>query len=237
MLSLFSTWVETNHINRKSWNPWRLRSSTMLRLWWQSEAATESVEPNFRKRYAFFLSYTCLRVNMINCKRKSWTLSVFSANNAYSGQKIGFYVSLKYTRTYGSRQTVKFDDILVNDGNGYADRTGVFTCPVGGTYMFVVDVMLNKYTRLSLQINKTTVAYLHRDNSYTIYHYIQTSKTILLKLNKGDRVNVVSDNNNVMVLNSQDLLEHSYIRYIKKKAQCIQCYVNKERKLEINCKK
>ena len=107
----------------------------------------------------------------------------------------------------------------------------------GVTYMFVVDVMLNKYTRLSLQLNKTTVAYLHRDNSYTIYHYIQTSKTILLKLNKGDRVNVVSDNNNVMVLNSQDLLEHSYIRYIKKKAQCIQCYVNKERKLEINCKK
>lgn len=114
-------------------------------------------------------------------------------------QKIGFYVSLKYTRTYGSRQIVKFDDILVNDGNGYDDRTGVFTCPVGVTYMFVVDVMINKYTRLSLQFNKITVAYVHRDNSYTKYPYIQTSKTILLKLNKGEYVKLVCDHNIVYI--------------------------------------
>ena len=47
----------------------------------------------------------------------------------------------------------------MNDGNGYDERTGVFTCPVAGTYMLVVDVLLNKYTRLLLKLNKTTVAF------------------------------------------------------------------------------
>lgn len=44
-----------------------------------------------------------------------------------------------------------------------------------------------------MHLNKTAVAYLHSDNSYTKYPYIQTSKTILLNLNKGDYVKVVCD--------------------------------------------
>ena len=65
--------------------------------------------------------------------------------------------------------------------------------------MFVVDVMLNKYTRLSLQLNKTTVAYLYRDSSYSKTPNVQTSKTILLKLKQDDHVKVVCDLNNVNI--------------------------------------
>ena len=32
----------------------------------------------------------------------------------------------------GAGQTVIFDEVLTNEGNGYDDRTGVFTCPVAG---------------------------------------------------------------------------------------------------------
>nr|XP_022295459.1 complement C1q-like protein 2 [Crassostrea virginica] len=122
--------------------------------------------------------------------------SLGKANTAYSGRKIGFYVSLKSSSNYGSRQTVKFDSILVNDGNGYDDRTGVFTCPVAGTYMFVVDVQLNKYAYLSIMLNKTAVARLYRDSKAPI---LQASRTILLKLKQGDHIKIVCENNNVNI--------------------------------------
>ena len=72
----------------------------------------------------------------------------------------------------------------------------MFTCPVAGTYMFVVDVLLNKYTRLLLKSNKTTVAYLFRDGSYSKAPLVQSSKTILQKLKQGDHVKVTFENNN-----------------------------------------
>ena len=72
----------------------------------------------------------------------------------------------------------------------------MFTCPVAGTYMLVVDVLLNKYTRLLLKLNKTTVAYLFRDGSYSKAPLVQCSKTILLKLKQGDHVKVTCENNN-----------------------------------------
>ena len=71
----------------------------------------------------------------------------------------------------------------------------MFTCPVVGTYMFVVDDLLNKYTRLLLKSNKTTVAYLFRDGSYSKAPLVQCSKTILLKLKQGDHVKVTCENN------------------------------------------
>lgn len=61
------------------------------------------------------------------------------------------------------------------------------------------------------------IAYLHRDNGYTKYPYIQT----LLNLNKGDHVKVVSDYNIVYIhgTKSSGIIELSYIRFITKKAQ------------------
>nr|XP_022290803.1 uncharacterized protein LOC111102389 isoform X2 [Crassostrea virginica] len=122
------------------------------------------------------------------------TPTLGKANTAYSGRKIGFYVTLKSDMNYGKLQTVKFDNIFVNDEN---DSTCVFTCPAAGTYMFVVDVLLNKHTQLSLRLNKTSVARLYRDSSYS--PHVQVSKTILLKLKQGDHVNVVSEYNNVFI--------------------------------------
>ena len=145
------------------------------------------------------LSTPTLGKGMYCCFYSGSYLFLFSANTANSGRKIGFYVSLKSSRNFGSRQTVKFDSILVNDGNGYDDRTGVFTCPMPGTCMFVVDALLNKYTRLLLKLNKTTVAYLFRDAGYSKDPLVQSSKTILLKLKQGDHVKVVIDNNNVYI--------------------------------------
>ncbi|XP_052683868.1 C1q-related factor-like [Crassostrea angulata] len=92
-------------------------------------------------------------------------------------------------------QIVKYNKILTNDGNGYDVRTGVFTCPVAGSYMFVVDSMSQPGTWLYLKVNKNTVGKMywyvsvdHKDNPL-----IQVSKTVIVKLKAGDHVKVEND--------------------------------------------
>lgn len=91
----------------------------------------------------------------------------------------------------GTGQTIIYNNILTNDGNGYDDKTGVFTCPVAGTYMFVVDALSPGPTSLHLHLNKTKVASLHVSD-YQKKGYLQMSRTIVLKVKKGDRVSVVN---------------------------------------------
>ncbi|XP_022345971.2 complement C1q-like protein 2 isoform X2 [Crassostrea virginica] len=113
---------------------------------------------------------------------------------------VGFSVNVKATHlTLGKGQTVVYDGIMTNEGNGYDDRTGVFTCPVAGTYMFVVDALCRQATWLALKLNTTTVALLHRDGLYSKNTLVQISRTVLLKLTKGDHVKVVSEGDKVFM--------------------------------------
>ena len=89
----------------------------------------------------------------------------------------------------GTGQTVIFDEVLTNEGNGYDDRTGVFTCPVAGNYMFVVDSHSLGPTWLHVYLNKKIVASLSASPSRG---YLQMSRTVILKLKKGDHVKVVN---------------------------------------------
>ena len=66
---------------------------------------------------------------------------------------------------------------LNSDGKGYDVRTGVFTCPVAGTYMFVVDALCKQATYLALDHNKTPIAFLHRDSQYSKNPLVQISRS------------------------------------------------------------
>ena len=92
-------------------------------------------------------------------------------------------------RNLRAGQTVIFDEVLTNEGNGYDDKTGEFTCPVAGNYMFVVDTHSYASTWLHVYLNKKAVASLHAPHSV---QYIQMSRTVILKLKKGDHVKVVN---------------------------------------------
>ena len=93
--------------------------------------------------------------------------------------------------TLGVGQTVIYDNILTNNGNGYDDRSGIFTCPVAGTYMFVVDSLSYPGIWLKLKLNKQEVARLHvsplvKDK----WSLTQISRTVILNLKVGDHVKV-----------------------------------------------
>ena len=109
-------------------------------------------------------------------------------------KSVSFSVNVKAKELpLGAGQTVIYDKVLTNEGNGYDDRTGMFTCPLAGTYIFVVDALSPRGTWLHLYLNKSIVASLHSHRSPASGTYLQISRTVILTLKKGDHVKVVND--------------------------------------------
>ncbi|XP_060558668.1 uncharacterized protein LOC132718971 [Ruditapes philippinarum] len=84
--------------------------------------------------------------------------------------------------------TLVFSNIIHNNGNAYSPKTGLFTAPVSGVYMFYTHI-LGKSRRLEmcLQHNGTTKLWLY---VHGMTHGAD-SNMIVLHLNKGDEIKVV----------------------------------------------
>ena len=67
----------------------------------------------------------------------------------------------------------------------------MFTCPLTGTYLFVFDAHSPGNTCLELYLNKSKVA-IGCVSSHLGKTYLQMSRTVILKLKKGDHVKVVA---------------------------------------------
>eukprot|EP00105_Crassostrea_gigas_P039683 XP_019923831.1 PREDICTED: EMILIN-2 isoform X2 [Crassostrea gigas] len=120
-----------------------------------------------------------------------------SSDSTNTLRKVSFSVNLKSKPlTLGGGQTVKYNTVLTNDGNGYDDRTGVFTCPVAGTYMFVVDSLSKATTLLHLNVNGITVGRLYVSYVHGGDTYVQMSRTVIVKLKSEDHVKVENVVNN-----------------------------------------
>ncbi|XP_006823159.1 complement C1q-like protein 4 [Saccoglossus kowalevskii] len=56
-----------------------------------------------------------------------------------------------------TQQIVVFDHVITNLGNGYDENTGIFTCPVSGTYFFTFNGLKNYGKNLHLKLMKNRV--------------------------------------------------------------------------------
>ncbi|XP_041379495.1 uncharacterized protein LOC121392250 [Gigantopelta aegis] len=65
----------------------------------------------------------------------------------------------------GPNQIVLFDKVLMNKGNGYDSRIGVFRCPVNGTYQLFLSVACFGRTQLEIVNNGAQVAHLAASQS------------------------------------------------------------------------
>ncbi|XP_048743198.2 complement C1q subcomponent subunit A-like [Ostrea edulis] len=119
---------------------------------------------------------------------------------AYHKQGVSFSVYPNSKRlALGYGQTVIYDGILTNDENGYDVRTGVFTCPVAGTYMFVLDCLSPKPTWIHIVKNKSVVGSVHISTANEGTSWQQLSRTVILKARKGDHVKVVNSGKNGII--------------------------------------
>ena len=69
----------------------------------------------------------------------------------------------------------------------------MFTCPVAGNYIFAVDALSPRPVWLHLYLNKAMVASLYISGIHASGIYLQISRTVILRLKKGDHVKVVND--------------------------------------------
>ena len=124
------------------------------------------------------------------CLLNEWNVLFIGSRNFPN--RVSFSANVNSTHlTLGAEQTVKYDIVLTNDGNGYDDRSGIFTCPVAGTYLFVVDSLSHPGIWLKLKVNKHEVARLHVSSHIKDKNILtQISRTVILKLKLGDHVKV-----------------------------------------------
>uniref|UniRef100_A0A0B7BMG9 C1q domain-containing protein n=2 Tax=Arion vulgaris TaxID=1028688 RepID=A0A0B7BMG9_9EUPU len=108
---------------------------------------------------------------------------IFCANSA---DGTAFSVGFKTSQTVAAGSTVVYDQVYLNDGNGYNTDTGVFKATKGGIYVFYF-VALNVYGYQFLLD-------LYKNEYYMISAYSQPSAynsaghQLSLRLIKGDRV-------------------------------------------------
>ena len=93
-----------------------------------------------------------------------------------------------------------FKSTYLNEGGAYSTSTGVFTCPVAGTYFFSVSLTKARgagvgYVYCSFKRNGSAQQYMsvdpHDDANSDNGAYMMSSTT-MMKLVKGDRVSVGS---------------------------------------------
>ena len=91
-----------------------------------------------------------------------------------------------YSTTWNS-ETLIFNSVILNVGNGYNPSTGVFTSPVAGTYIFYVTaVEYNKqYLMVDIVLNSVSKVKLVGDNEAV---YQTGTNMVVLNLQKGDSV-------------------------------------------------
>ncbi|KAJ8298948.1 hypothetical protein KUTeg_023008 [Tegillarca granosa] len=109
-------------------------------------------------------------------------------NQNISVQPIAFDARLSHgIASLGDQQTIVYDKIVTNIGNGYDSRNSYFSAPVNGVYMIAVSGMAehNEYIELSIVKNGTPIGFVRSGftNDY------ESGTTVLpLFLAKGDMI-------------------------------------------------
>ncbi|KAK7094621.1 cerebellin-1-like [Littorina saxatilis] len=109
-----------------------------------------------------------------------------------SSKAVGFTARLKadsdHGLQFGQSATLRFDDVLLNAGDGYNPHTGIFTAPVAGTYSFFLNLMTTSWVTVAMMKNGNVF-----DHVYGNAGNDQGATQVLLRLAENDKVWVRHD--------------------------------------------
>ena len=101
---------------------------------------------------------------------------------------VAFAVQL--TKSYTTASAIKFNHVLVNEGNGYDINDGSFTALINGIYFFSTTTTNNIYITVNEYLNVKLYVLLN-DNAHTSSDLVSVRGSILLTLKVNDKVQVI----------------------------------------------
>merc|ERR1711881_389438 len=109
-----------------------------------------------------------------------------------ASKPMSVYFDAYRTKAYdgGGEENLTFQGCSANNGGGMDHETGIFTCPLGGTYMFVFHIAThdNKKALLSIRLNGEEVASVFDQNHKDNHKNSMAGTNILINLKRGDEV-------------------------------------------------
>ena len=116
--------------------------------------------------------------------------------NAYlrslSGKTLGVYFNAYRSKAYdgGGEENLTFNGTYCNNGGGLDVDTGIFTCPTGGTYLFMFHIAThdNKKALLSIRKNGEEIASIFDQNHKDNHKNSMAGQNIILDVKRGDEI-------------------------------------------------
>ena len=109
--------------------------------------------------------------------------------------EVAFFAAVSPHDVYhlGSNQPIKFDNAVLNVGNGYDSLTGVFIAPFDGIYSFTATIFgrLDNGDMYFGLCKNTVICYAN----FEINRSHQVAQSVILELHKGDHVAVLHNGN------------------------------------------
>jgi len=110
---------------------------------------------------------------------------------AVATKTMGVYFSAFRTGAYsGGGENLTFNGAYCNAGQGLDVDTGVFTCPIGGTYMFQFHLAThdNKKALLSIKVNDKEIASVFDQNHKDNHKNSMAGTNVVHEVKRGDQV-------------------------------------------------
>merc|ERR1712157_414008 len=109
-----------------------------------------------------------------------------------SGKTLGISFNAYRTKAYdgGGEENLTFNGTYCNNGGGLDVDTGIFTCPTGGTYLFMFHIATpaNKKALLSIRKNGEEIASIFDQNHKDNHKNSMAGQNIIMDVKRGDEI-------------------------------------------------
>ncbi|XP_071127259.1 complement C1q-like protein 4 isoform X2 [Mytilus edulis] len=139
-------------------------------------------------RHDFQVKYERLEAENTNLKRELASVKskrLLLGNTNGSETTIGFYARRRQNGVLGVQQTIEFDHVHENHGNGYDPRHGHFIAPISGLYEFSTTILAGSDNGIHCEMvkNGQNIGQL-----VAARHYSTSTLNVVIYLNVGDMV-------------------------------------------------
>ncbi|XP_052083645.1 complement C1q-like protein 2 [Mytilus californianus] len=97
------------------------------------------------------------KLKMLEARLVNESKIISDNKEAVAPTDIGFHAELSNTITLSSTQTLNFERVITNIGNGYNNHTGMFTATDNGLYFFMASFIPEGSSRAHLEMIKNSV--------------------------------------------------------------------------------